>query len=93
MRKRSEWGTRSHHQIIFRKGLKIFKKAWTRYIENVDQKMNLLYGSDDIEIRLPFYRPFSKFWNIFGGLCSQVRNDSKSFDCVVNPSHTTTTQI
>ena len=53
------------------------------YIENVDQKMNFLYDSDEIEIRLPFYRSFSKFWNIFGGLCSQVRSASKSFGCNV----------
>ena len=53
------------------------------YIENVDQKMNFLYDSDQIEIRLPFYRSFSKFWYIFGGLCSKVKSDSKSFDCIV----------
>ena len=76
MRKRSEWGTRNHHRRIFR-------KLWTMYKENADQKMNFLHDSDEIEIRLPFYRSFSKFWNIFGGFCSQVRSDSKSFDCVV----------
>ena len=27
---------------------------------------------DEIEITIPFYRPFSTFWNIFGGLCTQV---------------------
>ena len=52
------------------------------YIENVDQKMNFLHEFDEIEIRLPFYRSFSKFYNIYGGICSQVRSDSKSFDCV-----------
>ena len=53
------------------------------YIKNVDQKMNFSYDFDKIEVRLPFYRSFSKFWNIFGGLCSQVRSDSNSFDFVV----------
>ena len=53
------------------------------YKENADQKMNFLHDSDETEIRLPFYRSFSKFWNIFGGFSSQVRSDSKSFDCVV----------
>ena len=32
-RKRSERGTRNYRQIIFR-------KVWTMYIENVDQKIN-----------------------------------------------------
>ena len=41
-------------------------------IENFDQKMNCLYDSDEIEISLSFYRSFSAFWNIFGGLCTQV---------------------
>ena len=27
--------------------------------------------TDEIETRLPFYRSFSTFWNIFGGLCTQ----------------------
>ena len=76
MRKRSEWGTSSHHQRIFR-------KVWTKYIENVDQKMNLLSESGEIVIRLPLHKSFSKFWNVFGGLCSRVRSDSKSFDCVI----------
>ena len=76
MRKRSEWGTSNHHQRIFR-------KVWTKYIENVDQKMNFLYDSGEIDIRLPFHKSFSKFWNAFGGLCSRVRSDSKSFDCVI----------
>ena len=35
MKRRSEWGTRNCHQVIFR-------KVWTIHIENVDQKMNLL---------------------------------------------------
>ena len=34
--------------------------------------MNFLYDSDEIEIRLPFYRSFSTFWIIFGGLCTQI---------------------
>ena len=80
MRKHSELGTRNCHQ-------KSFRKVWTIYIENVDQKMNFLYGSDEIEIRLSFYRSLSTFWNIYGGLCTQVfffismrvRNGSKSF--------------
>ena len=32
----------------------------------------IFYESDDFEIRLPFYISFSTFWNIFGGLCTQV---------------------
>ena len=44
MRKRSERGTRNHHQRIFR------SKVWAMYIENVDQNMNFLYDSDEIEI-------------------------------------------
>ena len=28
--------------------------------------------SDATDIRLPFYRSFSTFWNIFGGFCTQV---------------------
>ena len=35
MRKRSEWGTRSHHQIIFRKGLKIFKKKIRTFLKRL----------------------------------------------------------
>ena len=35
MKRRSEWGTRNCHQVIFR-------KVWTIHKENVDQKMNLL---------------------------------------------------
>ena len=35
MRRRSEQGTRNHHQRTFRKAL-------TTYVENVDQKMNIL---------------------------------------------------
>ena len=67
MRRRYERGTRNCHQNSFR-------KVWTIhiYIENFDQKMNFLYDSDEIEIRLSFYRSFSAFWNIFGGLCTQV---------------------
>ena len=53
------------------------------YIENVDEKINFVYDSDEIEIRLPFYRSFPKFWNIFGALCRQIRSDAKSFDFVV----------
>ena len=64
MRKHSEWGTRNHHQRIFR-------KVWIMYIESVDQKMNFLYDTDEIEIG-PFYRSFPNFWSIFGGICIQV---------------------
>ena len=63
MKKHSERGTRNCHQ-------KSFRKVWIIYIENVDQKMNFLYDSDEIEIRLSFYRSFSIFWNILGGLCA-----------------------
>ena len=34
MRKRSQQETRNCHQIIFR-------KVWTKYIENVNQKINI----------------------------------------------------
>ena len=34
--------------------------------------MNFLHNSDEIEIRLSFYRSFSAFWNIFSGLCTQA---------------------
>ena len=52
-------------------------------------KRYIFYNSDEIKIRLPFYRSFSTFWNVFGGLCTQVfyswlwvRSDSKVI-CVV----------
>ena len=45
MRKHSKQGTRNCNQ-------KSFRKVWTIYLENVDQKMNFLYDSDKIEIRL-----------------------------------------
>ena len=32
---------------------------------------SFVYHSDEIEIRLPFYRSFTLFWNIFDGLCTQ----------------------
>ena len=68
MRKRYERRTRNCHR-------KFFRKVWTiylaSYIKNVNQKMNF-YDSDEIELRLPFYRSFSTFWNIFGGLCTHV---------------------
>ena len=48
-------------------------------------KRSFVYHSDEIEIRLPFYRSFSTFWNIFDGLCAKVfyswawvRSDLKS---------------
>ena len=52
MRKRSDCETTNRHQRIFR-------KVWTMYLENLDQKMNFLYDSDEIEIRLTFYRSFA----------------------------------
>ena len=64
MRRNSERRTRNCHQIIF-------GKVWTIYVENVDQKINILYNSDEIEIRLPFYKSCSTFWNLFGGFCTQ----------------------
>ena len=66
MRRLSERGARNCHQRNIR-------KVWTIYIniENVYMKM-FLYDSDKIKIRLPFYRSFSTFWNIIGGLCTQV---------------------
>ena len=63
MERGSEWGTRNHHQ-------RVFGKVWTIYIENVDQKMNVLWLYE-IESRLRFERSFSTFWDIFGGLCTQ----------------------
>ena len=33
-------------------------------------KRFIFYNSDEIENRLAFYKPFSTFWNIFGGLCT-----------------------
>ena len=35
-------------------------------------KILIFYDSVEVEIRLPFYRPFSAFWNIFDGFCTQV---------------------
>ena len=58
-------GTRNCHQ-------KSFRKVWIIYIKNVDQKMNFYMALMEIEIRLSFYRSFSTFWNIFGGLRTQV---------------------
>ena len=64
--------------------------------------MNFLYDSDKIEIRLPFYRYFSAFWYIFGGLCTQFFYSSilgiKWLETWSHlrykiKSHTTTTQI
>ena len=64
MRRRSEQGTRNCHKNIFRNVL-------TMYIENVNQKI-FFYDSDEIEIRLPFYRSFSTFGNIFGIIYTEV---------------------
>ena len=57
--------------------------------------------TDKTEIRLPFYRSFSTFSDVFGGVCTQVfyswswvRGDVKSFICFLKlKSHTTVTQI
>ena len=35
-------------------------------------KRLILYDSGEIETRIPFYRSFSTFWNIFGGFCTDV---------------------
>ena len=40
---------------------------------NVDQNI-IYYESDKTEIRLPFYRFFWTFWNIFAVLCTQIFN-------------------
>ena len=64
LRRRSERGTRNRHKNIFRKVLPI-------YIENVNQKI-FFYDSDEIEIRLPFYRSSSTFGNILGSIYTQV---------------------
>ena len=52
-------------------------------------KRSIFYDSDESEIRLPFHRSLSTFWNIFSGLCTQVfyswvwvKGDVKS-SCVV----------
>ena len=59
-RRRSEWGKTDCHRIIFRKVLTItYRKCWSK-----DEFFN---GSDETDIRLPFHRSFSTFWNIFGG--------------------------
>ena len=34
-------------------------------------KRLIFYDSDEIEIRLPFYRSFLTSWNMFSGLCTQ----------------------
>ena len=54
-----------------RQFLERFGPFLCQYIEDVDEKMNF-YDSIGIEIRTPFNRFFSTFWNIFGGLCTQV---------------------
>ena len=56
MRRGSLPGTRNCDQIIFR-------KVWTIYRENINQKMNFLYDSDEIKIRLPFYI-FLFWWSL-----------------------------
>ena len=59
-RRCSEWGATDCHQIIFRTVLTItYRKCWSK-----DEFFN---GSDETDIRLPFHRSFSTFWNIFGG--------------------------
>ena len=35
-------------------------------------KRSIFVDSDETEIRLTFYRSFSTFWTIFGGLCTHV---------------------
>ena len=35
-------------------------------------KRLIFYDCDEIETRLPFYRSFSTFWNIFAGLSLKV---------------------
>ena len=60
----SERGIRNRHQRIFRKVLPNHT-----HIENIDQKINF-YGYGETEVRL--YRSFSKFWNVFVGLCTLV---------------------
>ena len=57
MTKHSERATRNCHQ-------KSFRKVWTRYIENIDQKMNVLYESDEIEIRL-FFTDLTQHFGIY----------------------------
>ena len=32
----------------------------------------IFHGSDEIEIKFPFYKSFSTFWNVFSGLCTQI---------------------
>ena len=40
-------------------------------------KSGLFNDPDEIEIRLPFYRSSSTFWNISGGLCTRYLFMSK----------------
>ena len=42
-------------------------------------KRRFFDDSDEIKIKLQFYRSFSTFWNLFGGLCAQV---FCSWECV-----------
>ena len=44
--------------------------------------MNFLYDFGEIEIRLPFYKFFSKFWNISGGLYGKVRSDCHLIEAI-----------
>ena len=53
-------GTRNRHQRIFR-------NVWTIHIENVGQKMIFLYDTDEIEIKLLFYKSECE-WDVLLGL-------------------------
>ena len=46
---------------------KIITKKLSEMFEQHD-----IDDSDEIEIKLPFYKSFLTFWNIFGGLCTQI---------------------
>ena len=61
-------------------------------------KRLIFHVSDETEIRLPFYGSFSTFWNIFGGLYTQVfyswhSKVTKSHLCCEIKKHKTTTQL
>ena len=41
------------------------------YIKKILIKKLIFYDSDENETRLPFYKSFSTFGNVFDGLCTQ----------------------
>ena len=47
------------------------KKFLDSFASVIYKTLNNFDDSEEIEIRLLFYRFFSKFWNLSGGLCSK----------------------